>query len=612
LYFAYYLNNFMNSLKYNAGSPELIEERSVKSVKQRDVSAQFMSTVPDVKTKMVTNIGYVRKIMSLDEWMLLGDIDDLIHYRIVYEGKILKVRLPAFIKTPSFGSEMQRSFSCVCDGKIRTITGSKYLIQKARPKLDGELVYIVKIGVLSYALHLGKKYIVEGRVGRYEKFNGKFFDLDHIRVQKIKWIDNNVYEVMPRGWVEFDDLDKIGNDGAIVLVGGVQYKFKNKWTMDLDYVTYESLGGNDIMFEGICEFDMDFNFVRSRPDKTRGENPIGLMNADSVSLFIREKKGKGESVLDLLFSSGKDDFRQSELGLDNVVTWSMFVNVICNGLSWRMEDMLNYMESNGYVVNQHLFICSNSFIPWDLVHEKDTLFDVFLKEEKLQDFFIPIVPMFHGSVCVNQEGCLFKTTLKYYIDDMREWQCYYELKAKPFTYILAFPNKAVGKVVSISMSSFLHFVAMMEDRNSKGDHIPPRLRTYTKQKVKFKDKNKGDYLGNVGVGRSEIDKNWRHREFNLLPKASCVTVERPIDPACVIQDDDRFFNSAWAYDDVDKNLRTIAFKRTIDSAFINLDVDLECSFSTHDEFFDDDVCPLPVVEECTKIIAFVSKDSMKI
>lgn len=288
-----------------------------------------------------------KPFLDFSEWMGKPDIRALISNFIIKDGTRARVDLPAFILTESFDRRFQKSFGYVdATGAVVTVTGKMNIITRARVKLDGLNVLVIAINNLRYLIVNGSVYSTTIPIGRYEFFEGILYDLDRDVEFTDKWIDGKFLPIKGRKWYYFDSIiNESNHEGFIVEVRGIQYKFRNIWSLDMDYQTLKDNGLSFGVFSGIKEFMCpQFEELRDRTDKYYSDNPIYLINALGAidyDIPVASKSYIEAPVFD--FPRGKmSDFSSMKWG-DGCV----FVDVMASAGLDNILEVYDYFELLG-------------------------------------------------------------------------------------------------------------------------------------------------------------------------------------------------------------------------------------------------------------------------
>lgn len=208
------------------------------------------------------------------------------------------VTFPRMLYTPSFHSEMQDDFAYRdYAGLLNTTYGEMYVIEGVREKRDGVLAIVFSYKTKCYALIENKVYDTTLKVGRYEVCAGKVYAIDY-PASGFVTIGGSIYEVI---WEDFTTVDTFGYnkdrmEGVVVLVSGVQFKWKEVWTLDLKVLDADGVRikvmdayvtcGAAVKPGDIVEIAVEtMSFVRVRPDKKSSQSVRGILNAMPFSFF---------------------------------------------------------------------------------------------------------------------------------------------------------------------------------------------------------------------------------------------------------------------------------------------------------------------------------------
>lgn len=250
----------------------------------------------------------LRPIKTFEQWKMDPSIDFLVKNRIAHDGRLLNVQIPPLFKLQDFNSNFQESFGYINGaGKEIHITGKKNIIEYVREKINGQVLYVVKIGALNYIIYNGITYVTHAYVGSYEFYNGIVYNNDHICPTDIL-IGTTTYTSQVRKWFRFDScyIDDY-SEGFVVYMRGFFYKFKTFWTIDMAWKDMFSRGIRDLeKYDGIREFVLpSFEFVRERPDKHVSDNPVSLINSMNLgfySIYLAQKPVYTEGIYLMPFS----------------------------------------------------------------------------------------------------------------------------------------------------------------------------------------------------------------------------------------------------------------------------------------------------------------------
>jgi hypothetical protein len=228
-------------------------------------------------------------------------ICDTIFSNFKFEGEkaefLRDVELPLVIYTPSFGSGLQEMFSYVdYKGDIIFFSGP-LVIEGVREKRNGTLALVFRYLKANYALIANVVYPTSLPMGRYEVIGDLIYAID-FPVKGWAHIGGSHCEVIWDPFVTMDTFvyDPLKMEGAILLIGGFQFKWKEVWTVDV--VVTDCVGsmikvmgrliecGALVRAGDVVEVAVEGpTFIRVRSDKKKGQETGSILNATPFSWF---------------------------------------------------------------------------------------------------------------------------------------------------------------------------------------------------------------------------------------------------------------------------------------------------------------------------------------
>lgn len=217
-------------------------------------------------------------------------IDNLLTKNVISGDLVVYKELPNQISTPNMSRDMIDNLSIVVNQDVYCISGNgEYVIEALQNKLDGELCVVCKVAATCYVVFKKVIMTTDLLVGRYEFLDGVFYSLD-IDYARFASVGANIYRVEYNKRVPYGDILKQEFDeGAILTIRGIQFKWKRDWTVELcvqdivhdDIITsvgkIKNVVSLGLQIGDIFEFSMTNRTIsRLRKDKTRPQSPYGL------------------------------------------------------------------------------------------------------------------------------------------------------------------------------------------------------------------------------------------------------------------------------------------------------------------------------------------------